>query len=137
MLVATSDQHEDRAVALARHGPRSVIARDWMWSFAACLRAAAAAACGDETSRQAAYADLIPYTGLIATTGTTDAGPVDYYLALLAHALGDTTATTHHLEILESRSRQAGLRWWAARAQLMLDHEPAAPHLLNRLRTPG
>ena len=134
MLAAAGDL--DRAATLARQEP-PVITRDWMWSFATCLRAAAVAACGDGATRRAMYRDLIPYTGLIATTGTTDAGPVDYYLALLTHALDDPTTTAHHLQVLESRSRQAGLGWWADRARLMLEHEPAAPNLLNNLAERG
>jgi DNA-binding SARP family transcriptional activator len=133
MLVAQSSP--DEATDLVRRSPRAAISRDWMWSFAACLRAAAVAACGDDQARATAYADLAPYRGLIATTGTTDAGPVDYYLALLTHARGDEDSTAQHLNLLETRSRNAGLDCWADRAGRMLDHQPTAPHLWATLES--
>jgi hypothetical protein len=42
-------------------------------------------------------------------------GPVDYYLARLAAALGDAGASAEHRLRAESDCRDAGLVWWAER----------------------
>ena len=76
LLMLTSAGDVERARGLSRDAPKPSIPRDWMWAFAQCLRAAAAAACGEPAEQRAAYQRLQPQHGLIATTGTSEGGPV-------------------------------------------------------------
>jgi DNA-binding SARP family transcriptional activator len=129
LMLITAGEH-GRARDLARDAPTPGIPRDWMWAFAQCLRAAAVAACGGAEDQRAAYDRLYPHRRLIATTGTSEGGPVDYYLALLAAALGEPTSAAQHLADLHRLAHAAGLEHWARRARHMLDHGPALPHQL-------
>jgi hypothetical protein len=60
--------------------------RDWTWLAAACVQAAAAAACGSREAIDDSHARLEPWAGRIAASGSIDAGPVDWYLDRLRAA---------------------------------------------------
>jgi len=82
---------------------------DWTWLVGGCVRAQAALALGDVDGIRASYDHLQVASGMIASTGSFDAGPVDGYLADLADALGRTDDARHHRALLEELSRREGL----------------------------
>ena len=73
------------------------------------MRAQAALALTDRDGIRATYDHLLAGSGMIASTGSFDAGPVDGYLADLAEALGRTDDARHHRALLEELSRREGL----------------------------
>lgn len=66
-------------------------------------------AVGDRAAMHATYELLLPSSGMIASTGSFDAGPVDSYLADLAGALGRTHDEQRHRELLACLSAREGL----------------------------
>ena len=62
--------------------------RDWTWLASGCIHAQSVLALGDHDAIRSSYEMLLPGSGMIASTGSFDAGPVDGYLADLAAALG-------------------------------------------------
>lgn len=90
---------------------------DWSWLSATCLRAAAVAALGRPHECRSLYTTLLPYSGRIsALSAVICAGPVDWYLALLASAAGRQEAADGHLATLERLAAENGLGWWSDRA---------------------
>lgn len=83
--------------------------RDWAWLSSGCVRARAAIALGDRASIESAYEWLLPGSGMIASTGSFDAGPVDTYLADLAAAMGCHEDAEHHRALLAELSTREGL----------------------------
>ena len=83
--------------------------RDWAWLSGGCIHAQAALAVGDQDAIRATYELLLPASGMIASTGSFDAGPVDGYLADLAGALGRTDDARRHRELLAHLSAREGL----------------------------
>ncbi|MER7503385.1 BTAD domain-containing putative transcriptional regulator [Nonomuraea pusilla] len=101
---------------LARDGWRSP-PKDWSWLNSSCLQAAAQAALGHVPACRASYAALLPFSGRVsAWSGVMCMGPVDWYLALLATALGDADAARRHLASVAGAADRSGLRWWRDRA---------------------
>ncbi len=76
------------------------VAHDWAWLSSGCIHARAVLALGDEEAIASAYDVLLPGSGMIASTGSFDAGPVDGYLADLAAALGRTGDERRHRQLL-------------------------------------
>jgi AAA ATPase-like protein len=74
---------------------------------------------GSEEQRRGVADALLPYAGTHAVTGGCAAyyGPVDYYLGLLAGALGEATRAQHHLSNAIDQARRLGATGWAAMAQ--------------------
>jgi hypothetical protein len=83
--------------------------QDWAWLSGGCIHAQAVIAVGDQDAIRATYDFLLPASGMIASTGSFDAGPVDGYLAELAAALGRTDDERTHRELLASLSMREGL----------------------------
>jgi len=83
--------------------------RDWSWMSGGCIHAQAVLAVGDQDAIRSTYDLLLPASGMIAATGSFDAGPVDGYLADLAHALGRTDDERGHRELLAHLSAREGL----------------------------
>jgi hypothetical protein len=83
--------------------------RDWTWLSGGCIHAQAALAVGDQDAIRSTYESLLLGSGMIAATGSFDAGPVDGYLADLAGALGRTVDEQHHRELLARLSAREGL----------------------------
>ena len=83
--------------------------RDWAWLSGGCIHAQAALAVGDQDAIQSTYDMLLPASGMIAATGSFDAGPVDIYLADLAAALGRTADERSHRELLARLTAREGL----------------------------
>ncbi|SEN04064.1 Transcriptional regulatory protein, C terminal [Nonomuraea pusilla] len=111
-------------------GPRPAPPLDWSWLTMTCLRAAAVAALGRAHECRALYATLLPYEGRVsALSAVLCAGPVDWYLALLASAAGRREVALGHLAALERRAEAAGLRWWRDRAAGTASRCPARPRL--------
>ncbi|MBO4274868.1 ATP-binding protein, partial [Microbispora triticiradicis] len=114
-LSALGRRMEARVVAA--DGWRAPV-RDWSWLSTTCLQAAAQAAVGDVSACHGSHSVLLPYRGRIVTgLGTAAAGPVDWYLALLASATGDQAGAVAHLSALEQLAERAGLTWWRDRAR--------------------
>jgi hypothetical protein len=91
--------------------------KDWSYLPLLATASEAALAAGHTARMHWCYEQLLPYSGWLAVGGNTVAfGPVDYYLARLAAALGDATASDEHRTRAESDCRGAGLMWWAERA---------------------
>ncbi|MGV9775623.1 BTAD domain-containing putative transcriptional regulator [Streptosporangium sp. NPDC003464] len=91
--------------------------RDWSWLSTSCLQAAAQAAVGDVSACQVSYSALLPYSGRVAAlSAVICVGPVDWFLALLASAVGDHTAASWHLAAVARLASQAGLMAWRDRA---------------------
>jgi hypothetical protein len=95
--------------------PWPPLPRNWLWSTAITVRASAALHVGGEDHRRTAYTALLPYTGLIATNGTSDGGPVDYWLGRLAAGLDEPAAARQHAATLDRLATAAGLPWWVGR----------------------
>ncbi|WP_344979165.1 hypothetical protein, partial [Streptosporangium fragile] len=101
---------------------------DWTWLAAICLQGTAQATVGYEPGCRATYAVLLPHSGRIAAVpAICCSGPVDWYLALLASAVGDHDAAYRHLTLLEWLAERNGLTWWHERARA------AAQRLSERL----
>jgi hypothetical protein len=83
--------------------------RDWAWLSGGCIHAQAVLAAGDRDAIASTYDSLLPASGMIAATGSFDAGPVDGYLADLAAALGRTNDERRHRELLADLSAREGL----------------------------
>ena len=64
---------------------------------------------GDQDEIASAYEMLRPGSGMIASTGSFDAGPVDGYLADLAAALGRSEDEQAHRELLADLVAREGL----------------------------
>ncbi|MBO4275485.1 hypothetical protein GSF24_33460 [Microbispora triticiradicis] len=108
---------EGEARELARSGWQAP-PLDWSWLSTTCLQAAAQAAVGDLTACDRSYATLLPYSGRISTISAVMCmGPVDWYLALLASALGDRDSAVRHLAVIERLAGRGGLTWWRDRAK--------------------
>ncbi|MBE3012128.1 AAA family ATPase [Microbispora sp. NEAU-D428] len=107
---------EGEARALARAGwPSPPL--DWSWLSTTCLQAAAQAAVGDRTACDRSYATLLPYSGRISTISAVMCmGPVDWYLTLLATAMGDHDSAARHLAVIARLAERNGLTWWRDRA---------------------
>ena len=87
----------------------TAVPQDWAWLCGGCIHAQAVLAKGDRDAIQAAYDGLLPASGMIAATGSFDAGPVDGYLAELATAVGLSEAAERHREQLARMSAREGL----------------------------
>ncbi len=103
-----------KAVVSSRDGGGSEMsvdlpARDWAWLSNGCIHAQAALALGDHDAMGATYDLLLPGSGMIASTGSFDAGPVDGYLADLAAALGRSEDERRHRDLLTRLSTREGL----------------------------
>ncbi|MBB2912900.1 DNA-binding SARP family transcriptional activator [Streptosporangium becharense] len=90
---------------------------DWSWLTMTCLQGAAQAAVGDVPACQVTYSALLPYSGRISVgSAVASLGPVDWFLALLASALGDHDACVRHLKTVGRLAGQTGLMVWRDRA---------------------
>jgi DNA-binding SARP family transcriptional activator len=98
VLVAHANATQPPTMPVLGPGPR-----DWAWLSSGCVRAQAAIALGDLAAMESAYQWLLPGSGMIASTGSFDAGPVDAYLADLAAAM------RRHQDAQGHRARLAGL----------------------------
>ncbi|WP_432920573.1 BREX system ATP-binding domain-containing protein [Microbispora sp. CA-135349] len=108
---------------LARDGRQAPL-KEWSWLHASCLQAAAQAALGDGAACRLSYSTLLPYSGRVsAWSGVLCVGPVDWYLALLADAVGDAGAARRHLELVARLADENGLTWWRDRAVAQRDQE--------------
>ncbi|WP_239109439.1 hypothetical protein, partial [Microbispora siamensis] len=131
------------ARVLAAEGWRAP-ACDWSPLSTTCLQGAAQAAVGDAPACRDTYSALLPYSGRILTgLGRAMAGPVDWYLALLASAMGDHLRAAEHLSALEQTAERTGLTWWRHRARtagwtvrrpLRIPHRPAGSAARGRRR---
>jgi DNA-binding SARP family transcriptional activator len=83
--------------------------RDWAWLSSGCIHAQSAIALDDHDEIASTYDLLLPGSGMIASTGSFDAGPVDGYLAELAAALGRTEDERRHRARLADLSVREGL----------------------------
>ncbi|WP_204050703.1 hypothetical protein, partial [Microbispora siamensis] len=122
-------EHDARVLRLAaqgREGEARELVRagwpspplDWSWLSTTCLQGAAQAAVGDAPACHDTYSALLPYSGRIsAISAVMCMGPVDWYLALLASAMGDHLRATRHLSALEQTAERTGLIWWRHRAR--------------------
>ncbi|MEZ7128885.1 BTAD domain-containing putative transcriptional regulator [Nonomuraea sp. AD125B] len=110
--------------------------RDWSWLTMTCLQGAAQAAVGDVRACRATYAELLPYSGTIAvSSAVVTLGPVDFFLARLAEAVGDRDAAARHLATLTGLAARNGLTWWSTRARetaLLLGEPVAVPSAASR-----
>ncbi|MBG0831221.1 AAA family ATPase [Planomonospora sp. ID67723] len=105
-----------QARGLVEHGWRTP-PRDWSWLTMTCLQAAAQTALGDVSACQASYSALLPHSGGIsAGSAIALAGPVDWFLALLASALGERETAVRHLVTLARLAGRNGLVRWRDRA---------------------
>lgn len=67
------------------------------------------------------YPVLAPFSGMVATNGTIDSGPVDLHLGALARLSGDTDLARQHLESAEVLCRRIDAPAWGARATRLLE----------------
>ena len=66
------------------------------------------------------YQALAPYSGMVATNGTIDSGPVDLRLGALAHLTGNPDLARQHLESAERMCRRIDARVWGDQASRLL-----------------
>ncbi|GAA0396335.1 ATPase AAA [Acrocarpospora corrugata] len=98
--------------AIRREGWRP-LPRDFTELATTCLSGLAMQAAGDVAGSRHVYQRLLPYEDRLAFgAGTFPAGPVGYYLGLLA---ADPGARRAHLDAAAERCERAGLTWWARR----------------------
>ena len=103
-----------RTIASSRTAASPAVAgtgeyRDWAWLSGGCIHAQAALAVSDQDAIRSTYEFLLPGSGMIAATGSFDAGPVDGYLADLAGALGQTDNEQRHRDLLARLSAREGI----------------------------
>jgi hypothetical protein len=103
-LVSVSTGAADRPAV-----PETSARQDWAWLSGGCVHAQAVLAVGDRAAIASTYELLLPASGMIAATGSFDAGPVDGYLADLAGALGRLDDERGHRELLARLSAREGL----------------------------
>ncbi|GAA2884470.1 BTAD domain-containing putative transcriptional regulator [Streptosporangium fragile] len=110
-------QGRTRDARLLAEGGWPVPPRDWAWLTMTCLQGAAQAALGDVPACRASYAALLPHSGKISVgSGIAFAGPVDWFLALLASAIGDHDTAVCHLSTLTWQVSENGFASWRDRA---------------------
>lgn len=99
---------DEQARALHRGMPP--VPRDYYWLATTALWGHAAARLGDRAAAQAAYEQLLPWSGRVAglDSGTLPVGPVDDALAACADLLGDPTSAARHREDAAQVRRQLG-----------------------------
>lgn len=66
------------------------------------------------------YQALAPYSGMMATNGTIDSGPVDLRLGALARLAGNPDLARQHLESAEQMCRRIDARVWGDQASRLL-----------------
>ncbi|WP_010542469.1 AfsR/SARP family transcriptional regulator [Dietzia alimentaria] len=66
------------------------------------------------------YRALAPYSGMMATNGTIDSGPVDLRLGALARVTGNSTLARQHLRSAELMCRRIDARVWADQASRLI-----------------
>ncbi len=104
-----------------------VVLKDWSEISLLAVAAQAAVAAGHVARMHWCYEQLLPYSGWFAVGGNTVVfGPVDYYLARLAAALGDGEASAEHRVRAESDCRETGLTWWAERCAALATRAPTS-----------
>ncbi|MGS2640998.1 BTAD domain-containing putative transcriptional regulator [Streptosporangium sp. G12] len=130
---ATMD-HDTRILRLCAQGRVEEAARtvkngwprppgDWSWLTMTCLQSEAQAAVGDLPACRASYAALLPHGGSVAVgSAIALAGPVDWFLARLASALGEHETAVEHLASLVRHADRNGLTAWRERATAALSH---------------
>jgi hypothetical protein len=123
-LAAAGRTDEARAIL---DGDVPVVLKDWSQIPVLCVAAQAAVVAGHTARMHWYYEQLLPYSGWLAVGGNTIIfGPVDYYLARLAAALGDAGASAEHRVRAESDCRDAGLLWWAERSAARASEAPTS-----------
>lgn len=88
--------------------------RDILWLNGMGYLAMTCAAVGRQDLAGGLYDRLVPYSGMVATNGTIDAGPVDLHLSLLAQLLGNSESAATHSESAVALSRKIGAPVWLA-----------------------
>ncbi|WP_051761032.1 BTAD domain-containing putative transcriptional regulator [Herbidospora cretacea] len=114
VLALSAHLSGDRAAlaAIAREGWHPV-PRDFTELNTLCMSGLARKAAGDTAGVREIYRRLLPYENRLAIgAGTFPAGPVGYFLGMLAE---DPEARQAHLEAAAARCAAAGLDWWARR----------------------
>ncbi|MCC5575336.1 AAA family ATPase, partial [Microtetraspora sp. AC03309] len=130
LQLCAQGRHEEAGTLVADGWPSPPF--DWSWLSTTCLQAAARAALGKTEDCRAGYATLLPYSGRIsALSAVVCMGPVDWYLALLAVAVGDHSTAVRHLNSMRWLAERNGLSWWRDRAKV------AAQALQPSLGLPG
>ena len=66
------------------------------------------------------YRLLLPYSGMVATTATIDAGPVDLQLGVLARLSGQRDLADRHLHAAGTLCRHNDAPVWSAQAERRL-----------------
>ena len=66
------------------------------------------------------YRALAPYSGMLATNGTIDSGPVDLRLGALARVIGNPVLARQHLRSAELMCRRIDARVWADQASRLI-----------------
>ena len=66
------------------------------------------------------YRALAPYSGMMATNGTIDSGPVDLRLGALARVSGNPTLARQHLRSAQLMCRRIDARVWADQASQLI-----------------
>ncbi|MGA4987500.1 AAA family ATPase [Nonomuraea bangladeshensis] len=113
-ILTAAAKGDGAALEAARREGRPPMPRDFGELPALCLVGLAWQAAGDAEAAREMYRRLLPYEDRLAIgAGTFPAGPVGYYLGLLAEDPGTRRA---HLSAAVRRCEQAGLTWWAQRA---------------------
>ncbi|MBA2496140.1 MAG: AAA family ATPase [Acidimicrobiia bacterium] len=144
LMYLETDRPDDAVRALGASGaalPPKV--PDWSWLFLTCVQAEVCAglpqALRDRSATERLYRDLVPHVGLMAVIGTGICcwGPVGYFVARLAAALGQVSEAIALLEAAIAVDDRRSLRPWGARARAELaavlaardgpgDHQQAA-----------
>ncbi|GIH24243.1 ATPase AAA [Acrocarpospora phusangensis] len=111
--VSASFTGDRETLAAIRREGWQPVPRDFTELPTLCLGALARQATGDVAGTRDMYRRLLPYEDRLAIgAGTFPAGPVGYFLGLVAE---DAEARRAHFDAAAARCERAGLTWWAER----------------------
>jgi hypothetical protein len=132
LLLDTGRRGEAKAALDELMSERGGLYRDNEWLFGMAFASEAAARLGDAGSAAELYRQLLPYAGALAIGPTEgSAGPIDYYLGLLATlrngSAGGADAEGHFRDAIRL-DEQMNAAPWRARAQLALASHRATAH---------
>lgn len=104
--------------------------QDILWLNGMCYLSMTCVAVARQDIAADLYEQLAPYSGMVATNATIDAGPVDLHLGALARVLGNTEGAHAHLQAAMLLSRKIGATVWLTEAKAQLAQvESAATRL--------
>lgn len=98
----------------------SALPRDMIWLNGMTCLCLVCESVGRADIAERLYLALAPYSGMVATNGTIDTGPVDLHLGALARMYGDADLAGQHLKSAVALCRRIDAPVWGDRAAELL-----------------